>query len=47
MAAFGIAVGVSSLICRVLMTRLQNRRANRGSSGHSSEPDGGNDTGGG
>jgi hypothetical protein len=45
MAAFGIAVGGSSLICCVLMTRLQNRRANRGSSGHSSGPDGGNDTG--
>jgi hypothetical protein len=27
MAAFGIAVGGSSLICCVLMTRLQNRRA--------------------
>src|SRR5437879_1047311 len=47
MAAFGIAVGGTSLICYLLMTRLQNRRANRGSSGHSCGPDGGNYTGGG
>jgi hypothetical protein len=46
MAAFGIAVGGTSLICYVLMTRLQNRRANPGSSGRSSGPDGGNYTGG-
>jgi hypothetical protein len=45
MAAFGIAVGGSSLICYVRMTRLQNRGANRGSSGHSAV--GGNPTGGG
>jgi len=42
-----IAVGGTSLICYLLMTRLQNRSANRGSSGHSCGPDGGNDTGGG
>jgi len=47
LAAFGIAVGGTSLICYLLMTRLQNRSANRGSSGHSCGPDGGNDTGGG
>jgi hypothetical protein len=34
-AAFGIAVGGTSLICYLLMTRLQNRRASRGSSGGS------------
>src|SRR5260370_32111364 len=45
-AAFGIAVGGTSLICYLLMTRLQNRRANRGSSGNSSGADGG-DYGGG
>jgi len=27
MAAFGIAVGGTSLVCYLLMTRLQNRRA--------------------
>jgi len=46
-AAFGIAVGGTSLVCYLLMTRLQNRCANRGSSGHSCGPDGGNYTGGG
>src|SRR5712692_10716712 len=40
-AAFAIAVGGTSLICYLLMTRLQNRRANRGSSGNSSGADGG------
>ena len=42
MTAFGIAVGATSLICYLLMTRLQGRRANRGSSGHSPSPDGAN-----
>jgi hypothetical protein len=46
MTAFGIAVGGTSLICCLLMTRLQNRRANRGSSGRSAAPDGGNYAGG-
>jgi hypothetical protein len=36
MGTFAIAVGGTSLICYALMTRLQNRRANRGSSGDSS-----------
>ena len=40
-AAFAIAVGGTSLICYLLITRLQNRRANRGSSGNSSGADGG------
>jgi hypothetical protein len=31
MAAFGIAVGGTSLICYLMMTRLQDRRAKRGS----------------
>ncbi len=42
MTAFGMALGGTSLICYLLMTRLQNRRANRGSSGRSPAPDGGN-----
>src|SRR5216683_5720310 len=46
-AAFGMALGGTSLICYLLMTRLQNRRANRGSSGRSPAPDGGNYAGGG
>ena len=33
MVTFAIAVGGTSLICYALMTRLQNRRAGRGSSG--------------
>jgi hypothetical protein len=37
-----MAVGGTSLICYLLMTRLQNRRANRGSSGHSPSTDGRN-----
>jgi hypothetical protein len=45
MAAFGIAVGGTSLVCYVLMTRLQNPRANRRSPGDGSSPDGGNYTG--
>jgi hypothetical protein len=40
--ALVMAVGGTSLICYLLMTRLQNRRANRGSSGHSPSADGGN-----
>jgi hypothetical protein len=46
MAAFGVAVGAASLICYLLMTRLQNRRAITGSSRDSSGADGGNDSGG-
>jgi hypothetical protein len=46
MTAFGIAVGATSLICYLRMTRLQSCRANRGSSGHSPSPDGGNFAGG-
>jgi hypothetical protein len=46
MMAFGIAVGGTSLICYVLMTRLQNRRGNRRSSGDNSSTDGGNYVGG-
>jgi len=40
-AAFGMAVGGTSRICYLMMTRLRNRRANRGSSGNSSGADGG------
>lgn len=40
MAAFGVAVGATSLICYALMTRLQNRRRNRPSSGGSFEAGG-------
>jgi hypothetical protein len=40
-AAFGIAVGGTSLIWYLLMTRLRNRRANRGSSGDGSGAGGG------
>jgi hypothetical protein len=40
-AAFGIAVGRTSLIWYLLMSRLQNRRANRASSGDGSGADGG------
>jgi len=47
MTAFGMALGGTSLICYLLMTRLQNRRANRGSSGRSPAPDGANYAGGG
>ena len=42
MAAFGIAVGGTSLICYALMTRLQNARRKRPSSGDSSGTAGGN-----
>jgi hypothetical protein len=41
-----VAVGGTWLIWYLLMTRLQNRRANRGSSGHSPAQDGGNYAGG-
>ena len=47
MTAFGIAVGGTSLICYALMTRLQNRRGNRRSSGDNASADGGNYVGGG
>src|SRR5882724_6093416 len=47
MVTFGIAVGGTLLICYALMTRLQNRRANRGSSGDSSGAGGDNYGGGG
>jgi hypothetical protein len=47
MVSFAIAVGGTLLICYALMTRLQNRRANRGSSGDSSGADGDNYGGGG
>jgi hypothetical protein len=46
MTAFGMAVGGVSLICYLLMMRLQNRRANRGSSGCSPAPNGGDYAGG-
>jgi len=42
MTAFGIAVGGTSLVCYVLMTRLQNRRGSRRSSGDRPSPDGSN-----
>jgi len=40
--ALAMAVGGTSLICYLLMTRLQNRRANRGSSRQSPSLVGGN-----
>jgi hypothetical protein len=46
MTTFGMAVGATSLICYVLITRLQNRRGNRRSSGDNSTADGGNYAGG-
>ena len=46
MTAFGIAVGSTSLVSYALMTRLQNRRADRRSPGDGSGPDGGNHAGG-
>jgi hypothetical protein len=42
MAAFGLAVGGTSLICYALMTRLQNSQRTRRSSGEGSASDGGN-----
>jgi len=47
MVAFGIAVGGFSLICYVLMARLQNRCAQRGSSFDGAGAAGGGDSGGG
>ena len=44
MAAFAIAVGGTSLVCYLLMTRLQNRRTNRSAPRHGFLPDGGNYT---
>src|SRR5260370_6717047 len=44
MPAFGIAVGGASLVCYLLMTRLQNRRAIRSSAGDGSLPDSGSYT---
>lgn len=46
MAAFGIAVGGTSLICYVLMTRLQNSKRQLRSSGDNSANDGTNYAGG-
>ena len=40
MATFGIAVGGTSLICYLLMTRVQNGKRNLRSSGDSATPDG-------
>jgi hypothetical protein len=40
-AAFGMAVGGTSLVCYLLMNRVQNRRARRGSSGGSGLDGGG------
>jgi hypothetical protein len=45
MAAFGIAVGGTSLVCYLLMTRLQNRRANRRSPYDGPSPEAGNFSG--
>jgi hypothetical protein len=44
MAAFTIAVGGTSLGCYLLMTRLQNCRANRSAQDDGFLPDGGNYT---
>jgi hypothetical protein len=41
MAAFGVAVGGTSLVCYLLMNRVQNLRARRGSSGGSGLDGGG------
>jgi hypothetical protein len=46
MAAFGVAACGTSLVCYMLMTRVQNLRANRGSSRGGSSPDGGSYAGG-
>jgi len=40
MAAFGVAVCGTSLVCFMLMTRVQNRRATRRPSRGGSSPDG-------
>jgi len=42
MTAFAIAVGGTSLVCYLLMTRMQNRRANRNAPRDGFLPDGGN-----
>ena len=42
--AFAIAVGGTSLVCYLLMTRLQNRRANRSAPRDGFLPDGANYT---
>jgi hypothetical protein len=47
LAAFMSAVGVASLICYLLMTRVQNRSATRSSAGDSSGTDGSLGSGGG
>src|SRR5258708_29588163 len=47
MAVFGAAVGGTSLVCYLLMTRLRKRSADRGPAGDSSGAEGGDDTGGG
>jgi hypothetical protein len=39
-AAFGVAVGATSLICYLLMTRVENRRGRRRSSSDNSGADG-------
>jgi hypothetical protein len=44
MTAFAIAVGGTSLVCYLLMTRLQNRRANRREPCDGFLPDGGSYT---
>ena len=44
MAAFAIAVGGTSLVCYLLMTRLLNRRTNRSAPRDGFLPDGGNYT---
>jgi hypothetical protein len=46
MTAFAVAVGSTSLVCYLLMTRLPNRGVKRGSSRHSPASDGGNYAGG-
>ena len=46
MAAVGIAVGGTSLICYVLTARARKRNARRGTSRDGSGSDGGNYTGG-
>jgi hypothetical protein len=44
MTAFAIAVGGTSLVCYLLMIRLQNRRAKRSAPRDGFLPDGGNYT---
>jgi len=45
LAAFALAVAGAALVCYAVMTRLPNRRANRGSSFDGSGADGGDDAG--